>query len=98
MIELRGDQGRGVGIEHLVDRRHHPHRHQLSNYLAGFNAHFARQIADRDHFRYLHHPLARPRNRDLGFSQLFSGQCALLFRYAPCREALSRGIPEPPAS
>ena len=43
MIEFRCDQGRGVGIEHLVDRRHHADAHQFLDHFAGLNAHFARR-------------------------------------------------------
>ncbi len=50
MIELVGDQGRGVGIEHLIDSRHHPHAHQFFNDVAGFNAHFPRQIPHSNDF------------------------------------------------
>ena len=44
MIEFGSDQSRRVGIEHLVDGRHHAHGHQLLDYFAGFDAHLTRQI------------------------------------------------------
>ena len=43
VIELGRDQSRGIGIEHLVDGRHHTHAHQLFDDFTRLHAHFSRK-------------------------------------------------------
>ncbi len=82
MIELRRDQSGGVCIEHLIDRRHHSHAHQLLNDLAGLHAHFARQIADRDDLGNPDDAFARFGNGDLRSPDLFAREHPFLPRNA----------------
>ena len=72
MIELGRDQRRRIRIEHLVDGRHHAHAHQFFYDLASFDAHFSGQICHGYYFGDLDDPLARFRNCDLGFPDLFA--------------------------
>ncbi len=48
MAELGDDQLGGVGVDHLVDRRHHAHAHQRLDDVGAALGHAAGEVLDRD--------------------------------------------------
>ena len=48
VTEFGDDQLGGVGIDHLVDRRHDPHAHQRLDHIGGALGHAVGQLLDRD--------------------------------------------------
>ena len=65
VAELGRDQRGGVGVDRLVHRRHHPHRHQLLHHVADLDRHPRSERADRDLAFDRDLPLDGLRGRDL---------------------------------
>src|SRR5882724_11008659 len=78
MVKLRSDQGRGIRVQNLIDRRHHAKPHQFLNYLSSLDAHVTRQVTDGNDFGNLDNALACPGDSNLGFSLLLARKRPLL--------------------
>ncbi len=51
VAEFLGDQLRGVGVDHVVDRRHLALLHQHADHVDGALGHAVGEFLDRDRFR-----------------------------------------------
>ena len=93
VAELAGEQGGGVNVEHLVERRHLAEFHQFLDQVAGLNAHRAPEIANGDALGDSHDALGGLGRRDLGLALFLAGHRAALFRHAqPAHLALGGEI------